>query len=147
MLDRREHQEQLAATAGLERRGRLIPPRIDHLGAIDLGLCSFGQRPQVEPGVEAGLDLGGGYPSREGDELIRRHTVDSGLLAELPDRRRPECILALSLAAVHCSPGKHPGPSHEACLWIALDEQQLERVAPTAQDDHGGSRAGDRLLA
>ena len=51
---------------------------------------------------------------------------------------------AAVLVGVDRAAGEHPRPAHEPLLGVALDEQDLERVAAAAQHDHGGGLAGRR---
>src|SRR3954471_15990211 len=57
VLDRREHEQQLARLAALQGARRLEPARVDDLGAVDLDLRVRGRLGEEEPGVEADRDL------------------------------------------------------------------------------------------
>jgi rubredoxin len=69
---------------------------------------------------------------------------DPRLLLELAQRGGPVRLVALSLVAVDGAPGEHPDAAHEARRRVALDEQQLERLARAAQehDRRGRPRCG-----
>src|ERR1039458_6225593 len=104
-------------------------------------------------GVEADLHLGRRDPARELDQGARIVELDRGLLVQLADCRGPVGPVALALARVDRAAGKHPHAAHEACVWRAPDEQHLEALGATAQQDHGGGlprrglRTGVVLLA
>jgi hypothetical protein len=65
VLDRREDQEQLRALAGRESRGGRVPAGVDDLAAVGSRLRAGRCRRQIEPRVEADLDLGRRDPARE----------------------------------------------------------------------------------
>ena len=52
--------------------------------------------------------------------------------------------VAVALLGVHGAAREHPDAAHEARLGRALDEQQLERLAAAAQQDHASRPAAAR---
>ena len=68
-----------------------------------------------------------------------------GLLVELAHRAHAVRLVALALVGVDGAAGEHPRAAHEPRLGVALDEQQLERVAAAAQQDDRRGLARDRL--
>ena len=98
VLDGREDEEQFAGAVRVERAARLVSTSIDDLSAVDVRSGVRRRGGQVEPGVEADLDLGRRDPARERDEPARILGENPGLLRELPQGRRLERRLSLALS-------------------------------------------------
>ncbi len=94
--------------------------------------------------VEAGAHQLRGDPTRELDELGGIGQLDTGLLVQLAHGGGAMGAVVVALGLLHSPAGKHPHPAHEARGGVALDEQQLEPVAATAQQDHRGGLPRER---
>ena len=97
--------------------------------------------------VEADAHLRWRDPARELHQRVRVRQLQGGLLLDLADAREPVRRVPLAVARVDRAAREHPRAAHEALRRIAPDQQDLERVAPAPQDDHGRGLARRRRLA
>src|SRR3954470_8446251 len=138
VLDRREHEHEVAAPMFAESIHRAQPARVDALAAVGPGGGAGRRLGGEEPGVEAHLHLLGRDPPRERHE--RLHVLDphARLLLELAQCGHARVVLALDDGAA----GEDPGAAHEALLRVALHQQHLRAVGRVAQQNEGRSLPG-----
>ena len=138
-LDRREHEQELAALVGLERAARRVPADVD----ASRRRRAAARRPAAprrgRSACRSGSCTSAGVIQRENSiSASGSGSATRRLLGDLAHAGRRGCPRRASTAP----PGNTHAPPMKRCAGVALDEQDLERLAAAAQHDHGGGLRG-----
>ena len=146
LSDCREHELDLVALGGRQRRGRLGTTAGRRSPSHRRGVAFGGRAGDEEPGVEADQQFARRDPASERDQLGVAIEGDTGLLVQLASRRCPHRRLAVAFTGLGRAPREDPHAAHEPGRGTAPYEHHLDTVAPP-HEDHRRRRAGDGRLA